>query len=434
MKPIWLHGRSLVALQAAGSSRDIAPPARAAMQVAAASDRSTLAALTWRSLLALVVAFAAKSIVGLDSVASFAGFSLLTLPKIAGACFLVLLAAHMARAPREYALEAASRLPLLALLVLACVSTVTAMVPATAFITTCRYAAYIAFFIGVAGLADDAGRRRQLVIVLTVGCAIAATFALADLATHRKILATTPFGDANDVALLLASTWPLAIWLASTARRLRVAAWAAVVAIGLAIPLTMSRGALLALAAAAAWLLMVERRSVRMIVASAAALVAVALFVIAVNPAPLRVGLAAKERIASANVQNRLEAWRFAADRVVEHPLLGIGPGNFGAAYESHWRANPGLHHLSVVHNSWLEIATELGVPAFAAFVAFYALAFARMGRPSLPAPGDEGLALPLRLSMLIAAVAGFFVSVELTSTFWLLAGLATAVAREPSP
>jgi O-antigen ligase len=232
----------------------------------------------------------------------------------------------------------------------------------------------------------------------------------------------------------MASTLPLALWLALTARRWRAPAWAMVVAVGLVVPLTLSRGALVALAVAAAWLVAVERRFLRVIVGGTLALTVVAVAIVIVQPQMLRAGLEGKQRIASANVQNRLEAWRFAADRVVEHPLLGIGPGNFGAAYAPHWRANPGLHHLSVVHNSYLEIAAELGVPACLAFVAFYALAFASIGRRSAAARGDAALALALRMAMLIAAVAGCFVSVELQAPFWILAGLAAAAARERSP
>jgi hypothetical protein len=42
-----------------------------------------------------------------------------------------------------------------------------------------------------------------------------------------------------------------------------------------------------------------------------------------------------------------------------------------------------GLHCLSVVHNSWCEIATGLGVPALAAFVAFSPIMAARIGSSS---------------------------------------------------
>jgi O-antigen ligase len=432
MRPITLRARLFDERRAAAHSPAVALPPVASP--AATRERSTLATLTWWSLLALVAAFPVKSVIGLDGTAMLGGFSLLSLPKIAGGAFVVLLAVDMLRAPQRYALESASRLPLLALLVLACLSTATAMVPATAFITTCRYAAFIALFIGIAGLADDAHRRRQLVVVLAAACTVVAVFALADLATQRTHAATPAFGDANDVAFLMASTLPLAVWLALTARRWRAPAWAMVVALGLVVPLTLSRGALVALAVAAAWLVAVERRFLRVIVGGTLALTVVAVAIVIVQPQMLRAGLEGKQRIASANVQNRLEAWRFAADRVVEHPLLGIGPGNFGAAYAPHWRANPGLHHLSVVHNSYLEIAAELGVPACLAFVAFYALAFASIGRRSAAARGDAALALALRTAMLIAAVAGCFVSVELQAPFWILAGLAAAAARERSP
>jgi O-antigen ligase len=114
------------------------------------------------------------------------------------------------------------------------------------------------------------------------------------------------------------------------------------------------------------------------------------------------------------------------------NPLLGVGPGNFGHYYERYWQANPGAHQLRVVHNSYLEIASEIGIPALVAFLAFYLTVFRRTGEVLQRATANATLLVALRVSMVIAAVAALFVSEQLAAPFWVLAGLASAICRNP--
>ena len=390
-------------------------------------DRSPLRRATEWSLLALVAAFELKSLVDLDSALTLAQLSVVSLPKIAGAAFLTLLGAHLWLDPRVYWFDRTHGL-LLFIVVLCCVSTMTAVLPATAALTTFRYAAYVALYIGLSGLARDSPFRTRIVVVLVASCAVASIAAIAGLLTRQTLVANTPHGDANDLAFMLVSTLPLAIWLAGRSCTLRAYAWAMVALIALAALLTFSRGALLGLAAGITWLVLVERRYLRLVAAGVAIGVVVAALVLATNASRLHESYEAKRVVAQANVANRLAAWRFATGQTLANPLVGIGPGNFGIHYEAYWRAHPDAHRLRVVHNSYLEIAVELGIPALVAFVVFYATVFRRARQAMRNAvTGDAALLMALRISLVIAGVAGLFVSEQLAPPFWILTALASA-------
>jgi O-antigen ligase len=395
------------------------------------SGRTGLRRATEWALLALIAAFALKSLVDLDATATLAQLSLLSLPKIAGAAFLALLAAHMWQEPRDYRFDRSHAL-LCLFLVLGCLSTVGAKLSLLAGLTTFRYAAFVALYVGLTGLARDPLQRTRIALALVASCAIAAAVAIATLLSGRTLVASTPFGEANDLAFLLATTLPLAIWLARRPGAWRPHLWAMTGVIALATLLTFSRGALVGIAAGLAWLVVVERRYLRQVAAGAAVVALVVAVLVATNYSRFRESYEAKRNVAKANVDNRLAAWRFAAELARDHPLVGAGPGNFGIHYERYWRAHPDAHHLGVVHNSYLEIASEMGIPALAAFLAFCATVFGRLYAAGRHGAADPAFLLAVRVSMVIAAVAGVFVSEQLAAPLWVLAGLATATWQGP--
>jgi O-antigen ligase len=74
----------------------------------------------------------------------------------------------------------------------------------------------------------------------------------------------------------------------------------------------------------------------------------------------------------------RIYTWKTSLDMLRDHPLTGIGPGNYTpltktyrANYNIHWTAN------SHAHNSYLQIAVESGAPAGLLFGGVLAMLFA---------------------------------------------------------
>jgi len=160
------------------------------------------------------------------------------------------------------------------------------------------------------------------------------------------------------------------------------------------------------------------------------AAVITSLFITA-NPSRVKEGVAAKQVVAQQNVDSRLTLFRGAADLALSHPLLGVGPGNFGNYYYVITGAPPGTPALLVVHDTYLEVAAELGLAGFALFMAFLGICMHRVITAIRTRAGPPGLA-SLLLASYVAVLVGFLtLSEEFFAPVWLVAGLAAVVAAE---
>jgi O-antigen ligase len=152
----------------------------------------------------------------------------------------------------------------------------------------------------------------------------------------------------------------------------------------------------------------------------------------------LDVALHQKEHIAQNNTESREALWAAAVKLAERHPLTGVGPGLYPKESLPLLRNDPiDLAKVSVsksvTHNSYLEILSENGIPALLLFIAYLATVWALLrGVQRRARDVDERrLATALQASLVIAIVAGMFLSEELSAPFWLLGGLAAVLARD---
>jgi len=89
------------------------------------------------------------------------------------------------------------------------------------------------------------------------------------------------------------------------------------------------------------------------------------------------------------SVSARFDYWRAAVQTAKEHPLLGTGPGTFAIAYEKIKRPESEMARL--VHNDYLEQASDSGLVGLLAYALFIAGALAM----SFPRPGKAPAADP---------------------------------------
>jgi O-antigen ligase len=207
-----------------------------------------------------------------------------------------------------------------------------------------------------------------------------------------------------------------------------------IVVISLAIAVTYSRSALVAIGAGIAFLMLTDRRRIPVLLAAAVATVAIGLvFVQSSSTGVFRIeeGLRAKEKIASTNVETRLTAWGAAVTLAIDHPLLGIGPGNFFFHYGDVTGTPPGAEPLGVVHNAYLDIGSELGLIGLGLFLAYLALVFQRLTSVHRLRTGPPGYAAALRVSLVMACTGAITLSEQYSAPFWLIGGLATALWLE---
>jgi hypothetical protein len=312
------------------------------------------------------------------------------------------------------------------------VSTLHAEDLGTAQATTVRYASFAALFIVVSQFVGDHRVQRRLAWALVISSGIASVIALQSFLSGDSTQANLPYGDPNDLAYILATTVPVGVWLLlGSARRARPLLLVILALMSATIVLTFSRGALVGLAAALIWHVATEQRR-RLALVGGVIVVAVTstFLLIQLNPEQLQAGLNAKEKVASANVDTRLDAWSGAARLASEHPL-GVGPGNFRLYYLEETGRPAGTDTLLVVHDAYLDVAAELGIGAMLIFLLYLGGSFLRATTARARGNGPPGLAAAVRTALVVACVSGLFLSEQYYAPFWLLGALATAMWRE---
>ncbi|MBI3495399.1 O-antigen ligase family protein [Candidatus Berkelbacteria bacterium] len=203
--------------------------------------------------------------------------------------------------------------------------------------------------------------------------------------------------------------------------------------------LTLSRGAFLAFAVAAAIALLFAFKKIftfRSILLGGAA---VFLVLIAVNGILNKLGPDLKERfLAHATIQDyrsgdstqgRLHAFAKAIDAFEESPVSGIGLGAYGM-YVLNYPATPPPNGWFIVNNQYLELLAETGILGFASFVLLVAVILGRSLIAYIKTQDQFYAALVLGLT---AAYIGTLVQYNFFSTLaiihiWVLMGLIVAV------
>jgi putative inorganic carbon (HCO3(-)) transporter len=275
--------------------------------------------------------------------------------------------------------------------------------------------------------------QKAIAWVLTVSSAAISAFALHEYFTGQ-VLVATPLEDTNpnDFAFILGTTLPFAFWLLGS-RNTWVRAFV-VFLIGVlsaGILLSLSRGAMLGIAAGIVFLLVTDRRRTTIVLVGGSIALLTAVLVIRADPAKFQSALFHKEAAAGHNVTTRLEAWNAAGNLASAHPLLGIGPGNFRFYYYEATGNPPGTEILAVVHDAYLDVAAELGFVAAFAFLVYLAVSFVRLNGVIAARAGPAGYAQAVRVALVIATVAAIFISEQYFLPFWLFGGLATALWQE---
>jgi O-antigen ligase len=76
----------------------------------------------------------------------------------------------------------------------------------------------------------------------------------------------------------------------------------------------------------------------------------------------------------------RMAHWQAGWEMATDHPLMGVGPGNYEAAYPRYYKGD-WVEALGHAHNYYLNSFAELGVLGLVVFLGFCASVFFRIGR-----------------------------------------------------
>jgi O-antigen ligase len=278
---------------------------------------------------------------------------------------------------------------------------------------------------------------------VTVGLASAALAAgstLADLTVFEGQRLQGGAGDPNFLAAGLVPAIALAAGLLAAARERPVERSflvAALVVLVAGLGATQSRGGVLAAAITALAAVALAGRGRGRAALGVGTIAALAVAALAISPGGL-------DRITSPDPEGdgRADLWQVATRMVSEHPLAGVGLGNFPVRAGESVRAPGSLEFVELVaerpheaHNTYLQLLAEAGPLGLLAFllVVGIALRAARRAERRLAAQGDEHLAVYARAVVLagIAMLGGLvFITNGDDLRLWLLLGLGPALLR----
>jgi putative inorganic carbon (HCO3(-)) transporter len=298
-----------------------------------------------------------------------------------------------------------------------------------------RYLLFVGFLFVFVQLVRTRSALLWCVRALGLSATIASVLALAAFLGGETGRVAGPIGEANDFAYLLAVVLPLLAYLLATERARRPLWGACLVVVASGLLGTLSRGALVGLAALAVWGLVTRRVPVKGLLQGVLLLAGVLALALTLWGPLIDERLAMKERVADANVASRQALWSAAVHMSADHPLVGVGPGQFGPRSADYLVDDPLGITTPVAHNSFLEVLAENGVLALLAFVAMVGTTWRVLTQVQRRAargdPDAARLATAAQASLVVAIVSANFLSVQLTVALWLLAGIAVALAAQ---
>ena len=285
-------------------------------------------------------------------------------------------------------------LPLLLFLVSAAISTALAYNVNTAiFGTYSRYdgllttLTYVAlFWLAVQALDGPGDARAMLRVLLASGYVFALLSivqAIGDAASLRPVHpAWATVGNSNVAGAFLAMSAPLAAFelAGATTWSGRLLAMNLLLALGVALALTLSRSAWLGVAAAGIVLVAGWRGWVpRVAVAAAMVVTAAALLLAGLQP-----GLSGQEHVVGqrfasilnpAELGSRPHIWQDSVRLIASRPLFGYGPDNFGLVYPNFqtgkWETSNGVEvPIDKAHAETLQVAATQGLLGLVAYLA----------------------------------------------------------------
>jgi putative inorganic carbon (hco3(-)) transporter len=347
----------------------------------------------------------------------------ITITKLLGAICMVSFALDWFATRRQVGVDVTHAI-LFVLLAIGLISTLQAGSVPTSLATMTRYAGFVALYAILTQFIGDDRAIVRFAWGLTIGCAIASILAVRNFATGITLLARPLYGDPNDLGYMLATTLPFTLWLIRFPGWRRALAICAAAVILPTLALTFSRGAWLAIVAGFLWLVLRERRYVRVVLTAVLIGIVPLLGFVASHRQELTTGLTVKSHAAAENVSHRLAFYRAAVGLANEHPWLGVGPGNF-PLYVNEAGGGPSEAATFVVHDAYLEVAAELGLPALVLFLAYIVIAFSR----ALAVRRADGLDVILRVALVIAIVGALPLSEEFYAPLWVLGAFASILS-----
>ena len=309
--------------------------------------------------------------------------------------------------------------------------------------TAFRLALNFILFLLVFSALESLRSVRTIMLAYVAGAVLTSLYGVGTGATHADTGGRLGggIGDPNELAALILPGLVFAVFLLAGERRLamRLFLSASCLVFLSTILLTQSRGGLVALGVVILAGLAFGGPLRGRIAAAGLALGAVAVVVFVLVAPPSSVGRLGS--FTSGGGTGRLDLWKVATQVIGNHPIAGVGAGNFPVV-EPRYAASAGnlarvdlvLDDSKVVHNAYLNILTDLGFVGFLAFLGLVVGIIYSTVRSvrRFEANGDREAGL-LGRAVLIGTLgmlgAFIFLSAQYEKQLWLVLGLAAALS-----
>ncbi len=259
----------------------------------------------------------------------------------------------------------------------------------------------------------------------------------------RLSLVVGSVANANDFAAHLLFVLPFLFWVVQSARSslLRIIALVGIGAGMYLILATGSRGGAVALGIEIVFAAFAAAPRQRKRIFIAAAVLLLAAVMIAPERAFQRtLSFSDNHSPISAEARESMESREYVLRQSIsftfEHPLVGVGPGQF-STYEGNQSRAEGKHgYWRETHNSFTKVSSECGVPALIFYLAAIILTFRLLGTIRKQAQGVSGLeniataVFSMRLAMIGFCVAIFFLNFAYTFYLPAMTGLAIGICN----
>lgn len=252
--------------------------------------------------------------------------------------------------------------------------------------------------------------------------------ALAAMVAVRAVRFSSNFHLEQNLAALAAILVPWAIALPFSLKRW----WSRVASIPIALGLIAlivfiaNRGAFLGLAGGAVAVWATTRWKWRSVAASAPAFL---LFALLLPKTTLgkRLDEAYQEGGFQESAAARLELWGLGVDFAQQHPLFGLGPGNYTQYFNEFYHVEWNI----AAHNMFVDIVAETGFPGLVIFAAIWYFATAALvrSRSRIADRPTRCLVMGGFASIWVYLVTGSFLSLASLAFIYILVGLSLAIA-----
>lgn len=284
------------------------------------------------------------------------------------------------------------------------------------------------FFLLIVCLVDSMTRLYRVLLTMIGSVGITSIYVVRDWMFNRQWADYRPggvSGDANYFALCAVAALLVALHLVLTNRPRweKLFLYGCLATTSVAFLMAASRGGILGLGAGLLFLMLRSERGMR----SLGVVVLLMIPLVFVVPNTLLQRFSNPGKGDEEAVDHRLITWKAGLRMVATHPIAGVGVGAFEFVVTQYEDLDPGKEPVwNLAHNTYIEVAAELGIPGFLAYFALMTSSFLAWGRFTRPRsllqdPLLHEISVGFQAAFLSAAVSAFFVSAWWLRFFWLV-------------